>query len=438
MGVTIHYQGTLASLDQIQEFEDRVLELALKLGGDARLWRSAADDRPDRVVRGLILNLYPGQDSVSLLVSPEGWLINLFEIEAAENGELEAPPYCFVKTQFGPLEGHVVLVELLAALQARYFPDLTILDEGDYWPDRDLETLRRKMQFLDRAIDGLADQFRQYGLSAEAAESPEILASRIERLAELVQQSLSQPAPPAPPMLDGGDALRNDDNADDDDDLPVDTDEGTPRDWDEDYRARRRRQERLHRAVNERLARGESPAEAMREAFRELGLPDLEEALNEEREDDEFGFDKDLDLSEPWRASLSDAVRDEEFFAEPIGRHPLQALSQDLTSQAYKLLAGGENRLDPQAELLLGELTDLAGGLIQSLGIGDEPPGRRHAVPHLKRVLRSAATARAALARLSSSGGLPAEVGAEWQETLNTLEEGTLTELRRLLDETDE
>ncbi|MCO6454393.1 MAG: hypothetical protein J5I93_03675 [Pirellulaceae bacterium] len=438
MGVTIHYQGSLASLDQIEQFEDRVLELALKLGGDARVWRSAADDRPDRIVRGLMLNLYPGQDSVSLLVSPEGWLINLFDIEEAENGELEEPSSCFVKTQFGPLEGHVVLIELLAALQARYFPDLQIDDEGGYWPNRDLETLRRNFGIVGQAIEGLADGLRQYGLSAEAAESPEILASRIARLAELVHRNLSQPAPPTPPLLDERDAVSDDDEVEYDE-LQDEADEGTPQDWDEDYRASRRRQERLHRAVNERLARGESPDEALRGAFRELGLPDLDEALSDLSDDeDEFEFDEELDAGEPWRESLPEAARDEEFFAEPEERHPLQTLSQELTSQAYKLFANDTGRLDPQAELLLGELTDMAGGLIQGLGIGDNLPDRRHAVPQLKRVLRNAATARAALARLSHTGGLPEDIGAEWLETLNSLEDDTLTELRGLLDETDE
>jgi len=42
--------------------------------------------------------LYPGQETTSLLVSPEGWLINFTEIEGAEKGQLADPPWCFVKT----------------------------------------------------------------------------------------------------------------------------------------------------------------------------------------------------------------------------------------------------------------------------------------------------------------------------------------------------
>jgi hypothetical protein len=141
MGVTISYRGSLADIGRVEDFEDRVLDLALEVGGHARVWRSVNDDDPRRVVRGVMLDLYPGQETTSLLISPEGWLINLFEIEDAEKGRLAEPPWCFVKTQFGPVEGHVALVEMLTALQREFFPNLEVSDEGGYWgirePDED-------------------------------------------------------------------------------------------------------------------------------------------------------------------------------------------------------------------------------------------------------------------------------------------------------------
>ena len=41
MGVTISYRRSLADLDRIEDFEDRVLDLALELGGEAQIWRTA-------------------------------------------------------------------------------------------------------------------------------------------------------------------------------------------------------------------------------------------------------------------------------------------------------------------------------------------------------------------------------------------------------------
>jgi hypothetical protein len=128
MGVTIHYRGTLADLTRIEDFEDRVIDLALDLGGNPRVWRSADKETPSRMVRGLMVDLAPGQETTSLLISPEGWLIGLFQIEDAEKQALGEQPWCWVKTQFGSIEGHVALVELLRALKSEFMPDLEVMD----------------------------------------------------------------------------------------------------------------------------------------------------------------------------------------------------------------------------------------------------------------------------------------------------------------------
>ena len=85
MGVTIHYRGSFKDLDCVEDFEDRVLDLVLDLGGHARIWRSSDSGDSDRVVRGLIVDLAPGQESTSLLISPEGWLICPWDIKACNN-----------------------------------------------------------------------------------------------------------------------------------------------------------------------------------------------------------------------------------------------------------------------------------------------------------------------------------------------------------------
>ncbi len=211
MGVTIFYRGSLSDLSRVEDFEDRVLDLALELGGEARIWRSAgaltpgpSPDQPSvgarrgenmqRVVRGVTLDLFPGQETTSLLISPEGWLLGLLEIEAAEKGELTEPPLCWVKTQFGPVEGHVALVEIFAALKREFLPDLEVNDEGEYWETRNLARLRAKFGLVQAAIDGMAEGLERYGLSPEAAEDREILVARVERIARLVRQTLSRPA----------------------------------------------------------------------------------------------------------------------------------------------------------------------------------------------------------------------------------------------------
>src|SRR5262245_18098624 len=194
MGITIAYRGRLADLERVEDFEDRVLDFALEFGGLAQIWRSRADDEPRRMVRGILLNLAPGQEPTSLLLAPEGWLVGLTDIEDAERGRLTEPPWCFTKTQFGPLEGHVALVEMFQALQREFLPDLEVTDEGGYWETRDLAELARRHGQVQGAIEDVAEGLRRHGLSSEAAEDPNILAQRIERIAAQVHRVLERPA----------------------------------------------------------------------------------------------------------------------------------------------------------------------------------------------------------------------------------------------------
>ncbi len=57
MGITISYRGRLAEPARIEDFEDRLVDFALEVGGLARIWRSWGDNDPDRMVRGVILDI---------------------------------------------------------------------------------------------------------------------------------------------------------------------------------------------------------------------------------------------------------------------------------------------------------------------------------------------------------------------------------------------
>ena len=115
------------------------------------------------------------------------------------------PPWCFVKTQFGPVEGHVALIEMLRALKREFLPDLEVSDDGGYWEKRDLAELVRLRALTQEAIDGLADGLRRYGLSSEAAEDPAILLRHVERVAEYVHRTLRHPAEHPPVVFEDDD-----------------------------------------------------------------------------------------------------------------------------------------------------------------------------------------------------------------------------------------
>ncbi|HVY61121.1 MAG TPA: hypothetical protein VHF22_05675 [Planctomycetota bacterium] len=198
MGVTIHYRGSLDRPDSVDEVQDRVLDLALALGGRARYWFSRGDGPAGRPVRGVFVDLAPGCETVALLFSPEGALVSPFEIAEAEEAPVSRESWVFAKTQFGPVEAHVALVALLRFLRNRFMSDLEVQDEGGYWDTGDLGPLLERRGLIGRAIGAIEAGLRDHPLSAEAAEDPSIIAARVESVARLVHSTLRRAPEHAP------------------------------------------------------------------------------------------------------------------------------------------------------------------------------------------------------------------------------------------------
>ena len=426
MGITIAYRGRLADCTRIEDFEDRLVDCALEMGAQVQIWRSWADDNPERMVRGVILGLAPGHESTSLLLSPEGWLIGLTDIQDAEEGRLTEPPWCFVKTQFGPVEGHVAIVEMLAALRREFLPDLEVSDDGGYWETRDVAELVRKWALTQQAIDGLAKGLARFGLSREAAEDPNILIRHIERVAEKVHGTLRRPAEHPPVEVD-------------DDDFGGAADpEATERLWDELSKQNRRQQERLRRARDERRSQGLDDETALRDALRDVipGLPDDEGERGDEtwRDDEHPPVGESLAHETVGEAAGFREADDDSFEAEEHVRHPLLQKAMDLLERFDSLFRDAGPRLVRSLGMLYQGAGDAMGGLAQALSERDHNAvDRGLRIVQLKRALRGAAFARGALFPLRTA--MSVEGFDELFRTLQQMESDIVTELGKVRSE---
>jgi hypothetical protein len=420
MGISIAYRGTLADLRRVEDFEDRLLDLALDVGGLAQIWRSHSDSDPERIVRGVILDLVPGQESTSMLVSPEGWLIGLTDIENAEAGRLTEPPWCITKTQFGSIEGHVMLVELLSAMRREFLPDLEVSDEGGYWETRDLAELARRRSLIQKAMDGLAEGLRRSGLSREAPEDPEILARRIERIASQVQRTLGRPAEHAPVELpDDGDSfsgLARDANA-------------TELAWDEIFKHNRRQQERLERALEDRLSQGEDEEQALANALDDV-VPEIPDE-DSDSADEPWHHDEDELHRAPDDSSSDECDEHDALIAAGNDeRHPLLQRAMDLLRDLHAIFRDADHA--SSLHTLFQGAGDVMGGLAQALSArgDDEDDDYGLRVTQLKRALRGAAFARGALFLLRTA--MTVEQLDELHGRLARLKEDTFQEIGRL------
>lgn len=401
MGITIHYRGTMDDVSQIEDMEDRVIDLAVAMGGRATVWRSFADHDPTRAIRGVMLDMAPGQETMSLLVTPEGHLINLCEIEDAEKQPLKEPSSCFVKTQFGSEQGHIAIVYLLDALKERYFSNLSVLDESGFCEHRDTQMLSQQMKRTGDAICGLAKGLQHYGLSSEAAEDPDILASRIARVAQLVAER----------MLEDSSAQSAAFTEESEPDFQSEsTLEGEVVVMQQMHQRSERRSERMMRRIAESTAAGMSVEDAMDLALREEGLTipqriDSTDDPPENTEDNYSAVSSLTDREESWRASLDSHSFDESLPNEfDCNReHPTVNVAQNLLLQIMQL---EEPCTEPHSfwSVATRGLMDVVGGLVQATSDRlDSQCDCALAIVQLRRALKGHAFCRGAIFGLRSN-----------------------------------
>jgi hypothetical protein len=421
MGVAVNFRGRLDDFSRLEPLEDRVVDIAIALGGSVRIWRSTSGKNPDRSVRGVIWDVAPGCETFALLFSPEGWLVPLFAIQAAEDGELDEQPWVSVKTQFAKPEAHIAIVETLRAIRDRYLPDLEVEDEGGYWETRDLAELLRRRRLLDAALDKVTEALENATPHPHAADDAGILMAGIETIVEEVHKTLHGPSEHPPARFAG-------------DDNPWSDEKGTEEEWDATYPEQRRKQERMHRRIEEAIGRGMDPGDALDSAIEAEGIG-LSDPFREEEAGEEFepngsplGFEGEPEEPEAWSTEASSFEEEGE-----ERKHPLQEMSMELMVRVTKL------RRDRPADLpdplldVQGGLGDVMGGLAQALcshGL-DEEDGLDTGwnLVQLKRALRGAAFARGALFRAKHEKRLNREEFDAFQSTLQSLEKDVLIQI---------
>lgn len=137
MTLKVRYRGKIDNLLLIRDFEDRVLKITSAFGSRVSLWRSYADSSRRQLIRGLVIQLRPGQSPVNLLLDADGQLIEMRDLNKSVDSCRTLPRWCTVHTAFSGAEGHTAVIELLTMMKAEWFSQLQVLDLSGYWEHRD-------------------------------------------------------------------------------------------------------------------------------------------------------------------------------------------------------------------------------------------------------------------------------------------------------------
>lgn len=445
--IMVKYQGQIESLSLAEEFEDHVLQTALALGSRVHLWRSSTKYSPGRLVRGLSLQLCPGQEPVSLLLSPEGLLIPEQAAEEATFAPLLDQPWCEVRTHCGGVDGHTALIELLELMKQSWFPNLNVLDATGYWEHRNPQRLQQR--FREAEAEPHPGYTASVGIwhPPETPEDPSLLMRRLEQLSQLVRGPYKTELPRACDVPPRSEFDR------------MSLDEAVL--WaDFTLRQQELRSDRIRRIIEESLAIGMTADEAAAAALRTEGpLADLAELTKDAAsepaptisEDASPGADAFEGCAEEWWRSedCDGAVHADDGYQdnddEENGRLIVNLLDEgasQLLHTARQLMleiVAQTSRISNQS----GYLNVLHQGLLELVGelgqdVSSERERRRDryemgfSIVHLRRATERAAYVTGAITGLLAERQLSPDQGSRWLTQITEISRTLQQQIRSL------
>jgi len=137
-------------------------------------------------LKGIAVQVDPGCETLDLCFDREGVLTNLVAqlLWLEDEDSVVAGRFTFVKTQFGRIESHVQIIELLDWLKERYISNLEVTDEGGYWETRDRQLLAERRGAIEHYLDQTCGVLSTLEVSEEERDDPAALAEKIARALE--------------------------------------------------------------------------------------------------------------------------------------------------------------------------------------------------------------------------------------------------------------
>jgi len=173
MGLTFHYSGKIRDYNRIDELTDEVADLCRELNWHFTL---ISDDK----LKGIVLSA-PESEPLWFMFTPNGKTCSVVNFQCWQPDD---PFYStiHVKTQYAGPEMHMIMIKMLRHISEKYFSEIEVSDEGEYWEKGDEENLRRIFGNYTEAINMFTQMLD--GMQHIPGESPEELGARIEKMAK--------------------------------------------------------------------------------------------------------------------------------------------------------------------------------------------------------------------------------------------------------------
>ncbi len=198
MGITIYASGKINNVENIPHLIDEMKGIAKKNDWEYNIIDDDFNEPPNVILKhdsgkpginidgslglkGIILAVDPGSESLAILFDCSGVLTGIMsQISWLESNKLDER-FSACKTQFGSIDSHICIIELLDILKKKYISDLVVEDEGTYWTSRDRDLLAEKRAVLEHYISHTEKVISSVEVSNDSDQSSHTVASHIEK-----------------------------------------------------------------------------------------------------------------------------------------------------------------------------------------------------------------------------------------------------------------
>jgi hypothetical protein len=151
MGLSFHYAGRIADYNNI----DKLVEEAKLLSTDLH-WNYKVFDSPE--LKGIAV-IPADAEPLWLCFTPDGKTCNPGNLKFRKPTD-EFYSTIHVKTQYAGAEVHKSLLHLLDYINKKYFAELEVMDEGNYWGTWDDTELSRRLVKYERILEIMAAELK--------------------------------------------------------------------------------------------------------------------------------------------------------------------------------------------------------------------------------------------------------------------------------------
>jgi hypothetical protein len=202
MGLTIHYSARLKSMDLLPELVHEVADICQSMGWKAKemneivtikeevAFKPPLKDIKNIQLQGIYFNP-PRCESVILAFLSSGWTSAPIQLQLAKDYERmdsypafkKLPKLVYTihtKTQRGGADMHIAIVKLLKYLEKKYFAEMNVSDEGNYWNTMDKAILQERFDEYIQLIDSVKGALEKENW--QITDAPFHLSNKIDDL----------------------------------------------------------------------------------------------------------------------------------------------------------------------------------------------------------------------------------------------------------------